>query len=126
MPLIFWPPSPWMITSNSVCSSAATAPAPPAAGPATATAAAAETPHFSSSSLARSAASRTVSSESWSTILLRSAIVSLHAGESPQFVQVDNVELSLVDRSGGVLVAVGGEHARKLRCRGVRDRKSTR
>src|SRR3546814_14401079 len=81
---------------------------------ATATAAAAETPHFSSSSLARSAASRTVSSESWSTILLRSAIVSLHAGESPQFVQVDNVELSLVDRSGGVLVAVGGEHARKL------------
>src|SRR3546814_6714067 len=130
--LIFLPPSPVRITSNSVCASSATAPAPPAAGPATATAAAAETPHFSSSSLARSAASRTVSSESWSTILLRSAIVSLHAGESPQFVQVDNVELSLVDRSGGVLVAVGGEHARKLRCRGVRelcelgDRKSTR
>src|SRR3546814_4932616 len=55
------------------------------------------------------------------TTLFRSAIVSLHAGESPQFVQVDNVELSLVDRSGGVLVAVGGEHARKLRCRGVRE-----
>ena len=47
-----------------------------AAGPAaTATAAAAETPHFSSSILASSAASRTVRVESSSTSLDRSAMV---------------------------------------------------
>ena len=46
-----------------------------AAGPAGAGAAAAETPHFSSSILARSAASRTVSDERSSTSLARSAMV---------------------------------------------------
>src|SRR4051794_17956554 len=71
--LIFLPPSPVRITSNSVFSSAAGAAGPAAAG-AAATAAAAETPHFSSSALARSAASRTVRSESWSTSLVMSAI----------------------------------------------------
>ena len=59
-----------------VSAAAAVAVAGPAAG-AAATAAAAETPHFSSSALARSAASRTVSSLSWSTRELMSAILSL-------------------------------------------------
>src|SRR5262245_44653274 len=73
MTLIFFSPPDLRMTVNSVCSS--TAGAAPAAGPAaTATAAAAETPHFSSSSLASSAASRTVSLERSSTIFARSAM----------------------------------------------------
>src|SRR5690242_14733258 len=89
--LIFLPPSPVRMTSNSVFSSAAgaAAPAPPAAGPATATAAAAETPHFSSRALARSAASRTVSSESWSTSELMSAICNSLVGPMPRLSCVD-------------------------------------
>src|SRR6476646_10186146 len=71
---IFFSPALARTTVNSVFSSAAAA-APPAAGPAaTATAAAAETPHFSSSILARSAASRTVRPDNSSTIFFRSAI----------------------------------------------------
>ena len=54
--------------------SAAGAAAPPAGPAATATAAAADTPHLSSSILASSAASRTVSVERSSTIFARSAI----------------------------------------------------
>src|SRR6478609_8582793 len=70
---IFLSPALASTTVNSVFSS--TAAAPPAAGPAaTATAAAAETPHFSSSILARSAASRTVRPDNSSTIFFRSAI----------------------------------------------------
>src|SRR5688572_23477791 len=80
MTLIFLPPSPVRITSNSDFSSSAGA-AAAAAGAAEATAAAAETPHFSSSALASSAASRTVSSESWSTSLVMSAIVYSCAGQ---------------------------------------------
>src|SRR3954468_446679 len=80
MTLIFLPPSPVRITSNSVFSSTA-GPAAAAAAGAAATAAAAETPHFSSSALARSAASRTVSSESWSTSLVMSAILILLGGQ---------------------------------------------
>src|SRR4051794_4289511 len=72
MTSIFLSPAAARTTVNSVFSSAGAAAA--AAGPATATAAAAETPHFSSSILARSAASSTVRLDSWSTILLRSAI----------------------------------------------------
>src|SRR5690348_7147085 len=75
MTSIFLSPTVVSMTVNSVFSSAAAAPAP--AGPAaTATAAAAETPHFSSSILARSAASRTVSFDSSSTIFCKSAIFS--------------------------------------------------
>jgi len=57
-----------------VSAAAAVAAAPPAAG-AAATAAAAETPHFSSSIFESSAASRTVSSLSWSTSAFRSAMI---------------------------------------------------
>src|SRR6185437_5640955 len=50
------------------------------------TAAAAQTPHFSSSCLPRSAPSRTVSSESWSTSLTMSAISNSLCGVVPQIV----------------------------------------
>ena len=60
-------------TSNSSFSTAASAPAGPAAA-ATATGAAAETPHFSSRSFARSAASMMVRLESDSAIWFRSAM----------------------------------------------------
>src|SRR5581483_4501018 len=73
---IFLSPALASTTVNSVFSSAAAAAPPAAAGPAaTATAAAAETPHFSSSIFARSAASRTVRPDNSSTIFCRSAIV---------------------------------------------------
>src|SRR5215213_1695995 len=77
MTSIFLSPIAARTTVNSVCSStgATAAPAPPAPGAATATAAAADTPHFSSSILASSAASRTVNVERSSTILARSAMV---------------------------------------------------
>src|SRR5262245_12761455 len=70
---IFFSPAAIRTTLNSVFSSTGAAPAPPGAA-ATATAAAAETPHFSSSIFARSAASSTVSFERSSTIFCRSAI----------------------------------------------------
>src|SRR3546814_497526 len=120
--LIFLPPSPVRITSNSVCSSSATAPAPPAAGPATATAAAAETPHFSSSALARSAASRTVSSESLSTRVLMSAILYLHAGDAPPKVQFSRKIGWFV--LGGFLGGISANDTRQLGSRlvdGPRD-----
>src|SRR6476661_4422197 len=72
---IFLSPALARTTVNSVFSSAAAAAPPPAGPAATATAAAAETPHFSSSILARSAASRTVRPDKSSTIFFRSAIV---------------------------------------------------
>src|ERR1700722_18510691 len=71
---IFLSPIEARITLNSVCSSTGAAAAPAAGEAATATAAAAETPHLPSSSLARSAASRTVRLESSSTIFSRLAI----------------------------------------------------
>jgi hypothetical protein len=71
MTLIFWAPTAARITSNSVCSSAASAgaaAAPPVpATAATATGAAAETPHFSSSIFDSCAASRTVKLDRSST-----------------------------------------------------------
>src|SRR6478736_3059745 len=107
--LIFLPPSPVRITSNSVFSSAAGAAAPPpAAGPATATAAAAETPHFSSRALARSAASRTVSSESWSTSALMSAICNSLCGAI--------APISCVDERGRGLCGFLGRICREDPC----------
>src|SRR5690606_9026034 len=85
MTLIFWAPASARMTSNSVFSSAGAA-APPAGAPAaaaTATGAAAETPHFSSSILESSAASRTVRLDRSSTIFARSAIFQfLHIGSN--------------------------------------------
>ena len=77
MTLIFLSPIAERITENSVCSSPPPAPpeSPPAAGIATAIGAAAETPHFSSSILARSAASITVRFDNSSANFSRSAIV---------------------------------------------------
>jgi len=64
----------WGVSAAAAVAVAA-GPAAAAAGPAaTATAAAAETPHFSSSSLASSEASRTVRPERSSTIFCRSAM----------------------------------------------------
>src|SRR5262249_18885014 len=72
---IFFSPIAARITVNSVCSSTGAAAATPAAGPAeTATAVAADTPHFSSKSLASSAASNTVRLERSSTIFCKLAI----------------------------------------------------
>src|ERR1043165_224014 len=65
--LIFLSPASVRTTVNSVFSAAGAAAEPAGAAAATATGAAAETPHFSSSSLARSAASRTVSEDRSST-----------------------------------------------------------
>src|SRR5262245_6677439 len=113
MTLIFLPPSPVRITSNSSFSSAAGAAAPPpAAGPATATAAAAETPHFSSSSLASSAASRTVSADRSSTILFRSAILISYWGSRPECRAWLLKNLSC---------GLGGENARQLATRLLGD-----
>ena len=69
------------------CGQQEPAPAPPPAGMAMATGAAALTPHFSSSSLESSAASRTVSADRSSTILARSAIVSFPSEDEVQRVQ---------------------------------------
>ena len=71
--LIFWSPTAVKTTSKASFSSAASAAgaAPPAA---TATGAAAVTPHFYSKSFESSAASITVSVDSSSTILFKSAI----------------------------------------------------
>src|SRR5947209_1883128 len=115
--LIFLPPSPVRMTSNSVFSSAgAAAAAPPPAAGAAATAAAAETPHFSSSALARSAASRTVSSESWSTSLVMSAIFYSLWAPGPLVSRVDETQVS-----GGFLGPVSGEDPRQLGA-GLADR----
>src|SRR4051794_17326447 len=108
MTLIFLPPSPVRITSNSVFSSAAGTAGPAAAGPATATAAAAETPHFSSRALARSAASRTVSSESWSTSALMSAICNSLCGAI--------APISCVDERGRGLCGFLGRICREDPC----------
>src|SRR5690348_13049358 len=82
--LIFFSPALVRTTVNSVFSAAAAAPGAPPAAPATAataTGAAAETPHFSSSFLASSAASRTESFESSSTIVSRLAMGPYSSGE---------------------------------------------
>src|SRR5208283_2428767 len=87
--------------------SASSLPAPGAA--ATATAAAAETPHFSSRSLASSAASSTVSDERSSTIFSRLAIVMRSFGLGSMFRYSE-------PGSGRVSVGVGPEDARELGC----------
>src|SRR5579864_4950283 len=74
MTSIFFSPAATSTTVNSVFSSTGAAAAAPPPGTATATAAAAETPHFSSRSLASSAASSTVRPERSSTIFCKSAI----------------------------------------------------
>src|SRR5687767_14577828 len=74
MTLILFSPNEARITSNSVFSSAGAAAAPGAAAAATATGAAAETPHFSSSILESSEASRTVRADRSSTSFSRLAI----------------------------------------------------
>ncbi|KDA00324.1 50S ribosomal protein L7/L12 [Hyphomonas polymorpha PS728] len=77
MTSIFFAPASVSTTSNSVFSSTAAAGAAPPPAAATATGAAAETPHFSSSIFASSAASRTVRAERSSTIFSRFAMVSI-------------------------------------------------
>src|SRR5260221_11641301 len=86
---------------------------PPARGgpAATATAAAAVTPHFSSSILARSAASRTVSFDRSSTILDKSAI--------DRVPYIGSNQLSLEPRLSLALVGIGLDHASQLRRGGV-------
>src|SRR6185295_1298665 len=113
MTSIFLSPAAARTTVNSVFSSAAAAPPPP--GPAaTATAAAAETPHFSSSNFESSAASRTVSFESSSTIFARSAISIFLFRFEPS--------IDCGTASGGfALSAVCPDHTRELRCRRVHD-----
>src|SRR5262245_7141360 len=121
MTLIFFSPPDFRMTVNSVFSSTAGA---AVAGPAaTATAAAAETPHFSSSNLESSAASRTVSLERSSTILARSAItqrpsfnVSFCDAPRGRGVRVRNVPAS-----GRRLGAMRLEHARELGARLLQD-----
>src|SRR5690606_8618534 len=119
--LIFWAPASVRMTSNSVFSSAASAGAAAPAAAATATGAAAETPHFSSSSLESSAASRTVSADRSSTILARSAIFLFL-----QEVQTVLVSIARVSRGTTscrlVLPGIGAENAGKISCRGVDDR----
>src|ERR1700680_1437263 len=112
MTSIFLSPTACRTTVNSVFSS--TGAAAPAPGPATAIAAAAETPHFSSKSFANSPASSTVSLESSSTIVFRSAIVVSVFGSNHQSIAGT--------ASGGLaLLAVGPEHPRKLRRRRIDD-----
>src|SRR5690242_3686676 len=107
MTSIFLSPALARTTVNSVFSSAAAAAPPPAAGPAaTATAAAAETPHFSSSILARSAASRTVRPDSSSTIFCRSAIF--------QFLSVRNQRMRVAPSGRRAFGGIGLDHARDL------------
>src|SRR5208283_1677648 len=107
MTSIFLSPAAARMTLNSVFSSTGAAAAPGAA--ATATAAAAETPHFSSRSLASSAASSTVSDERSSTIFSRLAIVMRSFGLGSMFRYSE-------PGSGRVSVGVGPEHARELGC----------
>src|SRR5690348_14386199 len=110
MTSIFLSPTVVSMTVNSVFSSAGAAPAP--AGPAaTATAAAAVTPHFSSSILARSAASRTVSFDSSSTILDKSAIVEFLVRFEPFEFRKPRLSLALV--------GIGLDHTGHLRRRGL-------
>src|SRR3569833_366447 len=103
---IFLSPAEARTTVNSVFTSAAAAPPPPAGPAATATAAAAETPHFSSSILARSAASRTVSFERSSTIFCKSAIFSSYQVRTRDCVSEPSGRFAL----GGI----GLDHARDL------------
>src|SRR5262245_24260395 len=94
---IFLSPIAVSTTVNSVFSSTGAAAAPPGAA-ATATAAAAETPHFSSSNFARSAASRTVSFERSSTSFCRSAIEHPYGFEPVEFCRADHAaSLSLLE-----------------------------
>src|SRR5262245_48743123 len=92
---IFFSPAAVSTTVNSVFSSTGAAAAPPGAA-ATATAAAAETPHFSSSIFARSAASRTVSFERSSTSFCRSAIEHPYGFEPVEFCRADHAASLLV------------------------------
>src|SRR5262249_2919091 len=101
-------PAPARTTVNSVFSSAAAAAPPPPAGPAaTATAAAAETPHFSSSILARSAASKTVRLDKSSTIFCKSAIVSIPIGS--------NQRMSVEPSGRRAFRGIGLDHTRDFR-----------
>src|SRR2546422_7885944 len=105
---IFLSPIAASTTVNSVFSSTGAAAA--AAGPAaTATAAAAETPHFSSSNLASSAASRTVRLDSSSTSFDRSAM-------GHQFLSVRTSDLRSASRRFA-LVGIGLNDAGDLRRR---------
>src|SRR5690606_17760511 len=114
MTSIFLSPALARTTVNSVFSSAAAPPPAPGAA-ATATAAAAETPHFSSSCFASSAASRTVRLESSSTIFARSAIT--------LFLWFELLPEPLRSFALG---AVSPEHPRKLRSRRVHDLRNLR
>src|SRR5215831_5060685 len=124
MTLIFFSPLDLRMTANSVFSSTAGA-APAAGAEATATGAAADTPHFSSRSLASSAASKTVSFERSSTILPRSAMtgtsfalnsVARCASASLARAQVSGFALGAVC-SLGSFGALRLEHARQLGAR---------
>src|SRR5215831_3018632 len=125
MTLIFFSPLDLRTTANSVFSSAAGA-APAAGAEATATGAAAETPHFSSRSLASSAASKTVSFERSSTIFPRSAMtgtsfalnsVARCAPASLARAQVYGLPHSGAAGSLGTFGALRLEHARQLGAR---------
>src|SRR4051794_495220 len=118
MTSIFLSPAAISMTVNSVFSSAGAAAA--AAGPAAATAAAADTPHFSSSILARSAASSTVRLDSSSTILLRSAMSQVPLfGSNQWFSCAFAPEASRGFALVGISISL--DHARDLGGRSVRE-----
>src|SRR4029453_146359 len=123
MTLIFLSPPALRMTGNSVCSSAAAAPPPPAGPAATAPAAAADTPHFSSSILERSAASRTVSLDRSSTIFARSVITQLPSFDRrvSQGLQLRPIDFGFSSGALGFLGTLGLDDARQLGARLLED-----
>src|SRR3974390_1312286 len=116
---IFFSPVEARTTVNSVFSAAGAGAPPAPAGPAaTATAAAAETPHFSSSIFARSAASRTVRLDNSSTIFCRSAIFQVLIGS--------NQRIALWLSRSGALGGMSLDHARDLGRRSVDELRELR
>src|SRR3954453_11283078 len=112
--LIFLSPPAVRTTVNSVCSSTASAGAAAApAGAAAATGAAAETPHFSSSSLESSEASRTVRADRSPT--------SLSSLDIDEFLKVQIGVGIAKDDLSGVLVGIGANDPGQLAGRGLQD-----
>src|ERR1700730_8855125 len=108
MTSIFLAPMAARITANSICSSAGAGAAPAAGQAAQAAAAAADTPHFSSHSLASSAASSTVRLDRSSTIFSRLAIFSSF-NSNPTRCKSHKMTMSC-----GIFSGVGRENAREL------------
>src|SRR5689334_20473554 len=112
--LIFLSPASVRTTVNSVFSAAGAAAAPAGAAAAMATGAAAETPHLSSSSLARSAASSTVSEDRSSTsfsIFDISKVPSVGSG----------LDVYVGSRLSGVLLGISTDDTGKLTGGGCND-----